>query len=300
VIDRLDGSRALGQVLGEAAGDPIAAATLWTVLHSGILRIGEKRIANERHTTNVEFEFEVSDRATKIKSSARAGSGSQVPPDSKLRPAVSAKADKLRLEIAELLAQISQLSHYDALGLTTEATANEIKRAYFKAAKKFHPDALAPLGLNDERDHAARVFGRIAEAFETLSDETKRAAYDAGGSHESELDSTRLAQAETSFRKGEILIRMGNFHGALEYLEPAVDLWPEESAYQSALGWALYKQPSPNPERAREHLETAFAQAPDDAVVLFRLGVVLRALGETDEAESLIARARAIEPAVSE
>jgi tetratricopeptide (TPR) repeat protein len=296
-IDHLDGSRSLGQVLGEAARDPLAAATLWTVLHAGILRIGDKRVAHESHAMNLEFEFEGANRTTLAK---RSSGGDSDPKNLKARPAAIAKADALQMEIAGLLAQISQLNHYSALGLTTEATAGEIKRAYFKAAKKFHPDALARLGLNDERARAARVFGRIAEAFETLSDESKRAAYDAGGSDEPEIDTARLAQAETSFRKGEILVRMGNFLGALEYLEPAVDLWPEEPAYQCTLGWALYKQPTPNLQRAKEHLDTACSQAPNDAVVLFRLGVVVRALGETEEAEALIARARAIEPSVDE
>lgn len=296
-ILHLDGSRALGQVLGEVAGDAIAAATLWTVLHSGILRIGEKRVPHEGHSIDLEIEFEAANRATLTKSS---DDGDPRSKNSRARPVENAKAEDLRMEIAELFARISQLNHYDALGLTTEATAGEIKRAYFKAAKKFHPDALARLGLNVERDHAARVFGRIAEAFETLSDVSKRAAYDAGGSDEPEIDTARLAQAETSFRKAEILVRMGNFLGALEYLEPAVDLWPEEPAYQSALGWALYKQPTPNPKRAREHLDKASCQVPNDAVVLFRLGVVTRSLGETEEAKSWFARARAIEPSVDE
>lgn len=294
----LDGSKNIGQVLGGAAGDPIAAATLWTLLHSGILRIGEKRAVDAAVSGELEFEFEVTGAAAQSGSSA-AGSRSSAA-NSDTQSPESSKAETLRLEIAALLEKLADLNHYDALGLTTEATAGEIKRAYFKAAKKFHPDALARLGLSDERDAAARVFGRIAEAFETLADADKRAAYDAGGSDEPEIDTARLAQAETSFRKGEILVRMGNFLGALEYLEPAVDLWPTEPAYQSTLGWALYKQPTPDATRAREHLETASSQSPDDAVILFRLGMVLRAIGETQEANELIARARTLEPSVDE
>ena len=297
-VRRLDGSRPLGQVLGEAAGDPIAASTLWILLHAGILRIGERRAADAAVSAAFEFEFEV--EATKS-SNADTGAGTQSgAKDRGSQSTQDAKAETMRLEIAYLLEKLSDVSHYEALGLSMEATSDEIKRAYFKAAKKFHPDALARLGLNEERDDAARVFGRIAEAFETLADTNKRAAYDAGGSDEPEIDTARLAQAEKSFRKGEILVRMGNFQGALEYLEPAVDLWPEEPVYQSMLGWALYKQPKPDAARAREHLETASSQSPNDAVILFRLGVVLRALGETEEASTLIERARTLEPSVDE
>jgi tetratricopeptide (TPR) repeat protein len=110
----------------------------------------------------------------------------------------------------------------------------------------------------------------------------------------------RLAQAETSFRKGQVLARMGNFEGALEYLEPAVELWPDEPAYQALLGWALFKKPQADLERASDHLETALIQAPKDAVVTLRLGLVMRARGETNRANELIAQARAIDPDVHE
>ena len=297
VIGLLDGRKNVGQILGEAAGDPTAAATLWTVLRTGIFRVKDRQGADDAVVSNIEFEFEVADspRQSDGEAGDRSKTGATGSSD-----AENPKAAALRLEIASQLEKLSDINHYDALGLTIEATSAEIKRAYFKAAKRFHPDALARLGLNEERDDAARVFGRIAEAFETLADTAKRAAYDAGGSDEPEIDTARLAQAETSFRKGEILLRMGNFQGALEYLEPAVELWPEEPAYQSALGWALYKQPNKDVDRARIHLEQAAAETTEDAVIFFRLGVVLRALGETDAANDLIARARTLEPSIDE
>jgi DnaJ-class molecular chaperone len=204
----------------------------------------------------------------------------------------------MRAEIEALLGQLTDLDHYSALRLETGTSAAEIKKAYFKAAKKYHPDALARLGLDDLRDDAARVFARISEAFETLSDADRRAAYDSGAGEAAEIDTASLAQAERSYRKGEILVRMGNFAAALEYFESAVDLWADEPAYQAGLGWALYKQPKPEPERARQHLEIARRQAPEDAQVLFWLGVVLRDLGEKKEGDQLLARARALDPSI--
>jgi Flp pilus assembly protein TadD len=138
----------------------------------------------------------------------------------------------------------------------------------------------------------------MAEAFEVLSDSSKRAAYDKRGRDGPQIDMSQLAQAEKSFRKGEILLRMGNFGGALEYLQPAVELWPDEPAYQSALGWALYKQSRPDVARAVEHLETALAQASNDPIIHYRLGVVMRAHGETERAQALIARAQALDPSL--
>lgn len=295
-VAALDGTRPLGKILGEAAGDPLAASTLFTLWHAGILR--NERSAGARATTPadaLEFEVEIATEA-----SVAVGPTSDAPatgPD----PAapLDAEAQSLRDEIERLAANLGKLDHYAVLGLESDAQAGVVKKAYFKAAKRFHPDSLARKGLAGLEDKAARVFARVSEAFEILTDPDKRAAYDRGASSEPEIDTARLAQAETSFRKGEILLKMGNFQGALEYLQPAVDLWPEEPAYQSALGWALYKQQATDPARARHHLELAHRRTPDDAITMFRLGMVLRALGDHEPANELLQRARSLESSLT-
>ena len=290
VIRRLDGTTRVGQILGECAGDPQAAATLWTLLRIGAVRTHD---APPVQGLPADLEFEVEVELT------GAGPGTSASPAT--RPGSDpghAKADRrevMRTEIQDMIDRLPELDHYDALGLGRDASAAEIKKAYFKAAKRYHPDALARVGASDLREEAARVFARISEAFETLSDPARKSAYDAGGGNQAEIDTGRLAQAEKSYRKGEILLRMGNFQAALEYLESAVELWPEEAAYQSGLGWACYKQPRSEPDRARTHLEKAHDLAPDDPVALFRLGVILRSLGEKDVGDRYIERARNLE-----
>ena len=110
------------------------------------------------------------------------------------------------------------------------------------------------------------------------------------------LDTRALAQAETAYRKGEIMIRMGDFRGSLEYLESAVELWPDECEYQSALGWSLHKQPKSDPDRAIEHLEKAVELDDTDATALFRLGTVLRATGDGERSATYLAQAKMIDP----
>jgi len=61
--------------------------------------------------------------------------------------------------------------HYTTLGVTRVSTPDEIKRAYRKLARKYHPD------VSKEPDAEAR-FKQVAEAYEALSDGERRAAYD--------------------------------------------------------------------------------------------------------------------------
>ncbi|MBX9716921.1 MAG: DnaJ domain-containing protein [Burkholderiaceae bacterium] len=65
--------------------------------------------------------------------------------------------------------------YYATLGLARTATADEVKRAYRKLARKFHPD------VSKEPDAEAR-FKDVSEAYEALIDPEKRAAYDDIGS----------------------------------------------------------------------------------------------------------------------
>ncbi|MCZ4297994.1 J domain-containing protein [Henriciella marina] len=63
---------------------------------------------------------------------------------------------------------------YQTLGVTKSASTEEIRKAYRKKAKEFHPD----LHPNDEQK--ANAFKEASAAFEILSDETKRAQFDRG------------------------------------------------------------------------------------------------------------------------
>jgi curved DNA-binding protein len=61
--------------------------------------------------------------------------------------------------------------YYDVMGVARDATQDEIKRAYRKLARRYHPD------VSKESDAEAR-FKEVGEAYEVLKDPEKRAAYD--------------------------------------------------------------------------------------------------------------------------
>ncbi|XP_056125716.1 dnaJ heat shock protein family (Hsp40) member A3b [Rhinichthys klamathensis goyatoka] len=69
-----------------------------------------------------------------------------------------------------------QQDFYNVLGVPRTATQKDIKKAYYQLAKKYHPDT------NPDDPGAKEKFAKLAEAYETLSDELKRKQYDTYGS----------------------------------------------------------------------------------------------------------------------
>ncbi|KAJ4904491.1 hypothetical protein Rs2_18442 [Raphanus sativus] len=70
--------------------------------------------------------------------------------------------------------QSEDLSFYDLLGVTESVSLPEIKQAYKQLARKYHPDVSPPDRVEEYTDR----FIRVQEAYETLSDPTRRVLYD--------------------------------------------------------------------------------------------------------------------------
>ena len=70
---------------------------------------------------------------------------------------------------------MAKADYYDQLGVDRSANAAELKSAYRKLAKKYHPD------VNPGDAAAEQKFKDVSEAYEVLKDEQSRAAYDQFG-----------------------------------------------------------------------------------------------------------------------
>jgi tetratricopeptide (TPR) repeat protein len=167
------------------------------------------------------------------------------------------EAAERRREILEAWNGLKTRNHFEVLGLARSAGETEVKEAYFRLAKRFHPDVHHGDCLGDLRDELEAVFIRLGEAYDVLRDRDKRGQYEerlgrsrpkpavsaggpaasAGGSPAAAppgagppepqappLDPEEQAlRAEESIRRAAKLFELEKYWDAIQLLEPALD-----------------------------------------------------------------------------
>src|SRR3954467_14774702 len=86
---------------------------------------------------------------------------------------------------------MARRDYYDVLGVPRSASEKEIRQAYRKLARQYHPD----LNPNDKQSETR--FKEIGQAYEVLSDAEKRKSYDRWGPDFEKYEQARKAGAPT-------------------------------------------------------------------------------------------------------
>lgn len=159
-----------------------------------------------------------------------------------------------RESIGQAHAGMASKSHYEILGIAAAATPGEIKRAYFRLAKAYHPDRHFDASMADLKPVLEALFTRIHGAYETLSDAGKRAAYDQAGALPERAPKTpaastggdfvekraeeyqenyaeKAARAAGQFSEGMKEFKIGNYWGAEEKFAWARRMDPIKAPY---------------------------------------------------------------------
>jgi curved DNA-binding protein CbpA/CheY-like chemotaxis protein len=184
-------------------------------------------------------------------------------------------------------------SHYDVLGVAPGAFADEIKTAWFAAAKRYHSDAFSGLDLGSARRVAEELFTRVNEAHSALSDANRRAEYDVYLDRKAKglpTDVGVILRAEGVFQRGEVLFKSGRWDDAEAQFREAISLNDTEAEFHAFLGMAMFKR-SGKPEESLPHVQKALRMEPRLHSGTIFLSQLYAAQGEVERAKSLLRKA---------
>jgi curved DNA-binding protein CbpA len=174
------------------------------------------------------------------------------------------------------------------LGIPKTSERNQVKLAYLAIAKQFHPDRFLSPGLSDLAATVKELFAAVNEAYETLSDNKKRAEYlsrtiPGAAGKGGEAGAEAASAARIDFQKGEACVKTRDFAKGRTFLEAAIRADPR-AEYQAALAWCILSEPGAKDRgRAKELLEEA-AKDPTCDRALHLAGVLARE--DKDEARA--------------
>lgn len=112
----------------------------------------------------------------------------------------SHKVNELLQKAQTLLKRSKQKDYYKVLGISRDSDDRDIKRAYRKLTKEFHPDKAAQAGV--DADEAQKKMASINEAYEVLSDPELKARFDNGDDPNDQSQQGNPFQQGSPFGRG--------------------------------------------------------------------------------------------------
>jgi predicted metal-dependent hydrolase len=215
--------------------------------------------------------------------------------------------DTRRLEVLEAHAGLGHASHFDLLGVPRDATEAQVREAYFRLAKRFHPDVHHDPALSDLREQLEQIFVRLGEAYEVLCHPRLRDRYERELARKGDAMASyaALAQdlgrnadaAKEAIRKGEESVARERYWEAIRLLESAIPRAEGEvkqrgrillaRAYARTTGWV---------KQGEELLLTVLQEEPNNAEALVQLARIFRGQGLRSRAITTLRRVLGIHP----
>jgi tetratricopeptide (TPR) repeat protein len=260
--------------------------------------------------------------------------GSPSAPASQAVPATSPAMDGRRNEIADAFEGLKTRNFFQVLGIEPSASEQQVKEAYFRLARRFHPDTHHDATLSDLADQLEAVFIRLGEAYETLKNRGQRADYEArlsrerarmeaatGGAPGVPLPAAQAGSAlsaaatdpeedrkaaEDAVRKGAYLFEKEKYYDAIQLLEPAIEVLTGKVQARGRL--VLAKAYLKNPNWVKRAEETLLSIVHDDGKNVDRtldpmrtdayylLGTIYRERGLMSRATSMFRRVLELKP----
>jgi len=224
---------------------------------------------------------------------------SRVPPPPEPAAGPAPRRDAGRSEAMDQIAEVLEMrqglatkDYYQILGVDKKGSDEDIKKAYFLLARKYHPDRFDRTISQSYREQIDEVFNAVTNAYRTLSDKEKRAAYDKSTAPVQVEDVGK--KAELRFRQARVLASQGRTQEAIILLEEAVRL-KKKADYYLLLAQMEMKTPSLL-RKAEQDFLTVISLEPWKADGHIGLGLLYKNEGLTIRAVKCFKKAAEMEP----
>lgn len=194
---------------------------------------------------------------------------------------------------------------FEVLGVDRNATDADIKKAYFKLAKQYHPDKYYDRAQNRGNASADKLFAMIQSAFEKVQSAESRQAYiksieQAAANQQAMDEAQRIMKAELAFQKAEVLARRRKYDEAFPLYSEACDLHPDEPDFWGKWGWSEFVSAWPDnkslADAGQAKLEKASSDKRASADIFYLLGRVYKIRDLKSKALPVLERALALNP----
>jgi tetratricopeptide (TPR) repeat protein len=264
VLSLIDGRRSIEELCSlSGIGDFNTLKAVYLLLALDIIGKGAVKTGAEMRSSCSTFQNAASAREQKA-------------PEQTAETSAQADAAPLSKHIIEQAYEaLRHQDNYQVLGISPAATTPEIKKAYFKLAKVYHPDRHLEPEMAVLKEKFESLFTAIHGAYQMLSDPAKREEYDmirTGRQRPAQYEENhpkehgenyaeKTGQAAAYFNAGMNDFKIGNFWGAAESFASATRLDPVKSDYFYHYGVSLTHIPRRRHE-AEENLKKAIGIDP--------------------------------------
>jgi tetratricopeptide (TPR) repeat protein len=212
-----------------------------------------------------------------------------------------------REKIISKYVEIRGKNLWEFLELSAKFSGEELRGAFLRHNKTFHPDICNADHLQDLRSHLNQIISHLNLAFNTLVDPGKRRDYiqelNKAGKGEEEhaglSGQERLKLAEETFKMGKKFFMQEELFNAYRYLDQACKLCPEEPRYLFELALVELRNPK-WAAKARAHLMKVVERAPTHGKAHFELGKLYLANNAKSQALVHFKNAAEYDPANNE
>ena len=220
--------------------------------------------------------------------------------DVKTRLSTAAVRTDIPQAVAEVLAfreTLPAMTLYQILDIPKTATEEDVKKAYFQMARRFHPDRFDRKVAAEFKTQIDEVFDGITNAYKVLSNTDSRRVYDAKSGQVSTQEDVQetYRKADIKFRQGKTLHTQGRYDEAIAYLEEAVRIRRDKGDYFLLLAMCESKMP-PYVRKAEQDFLTAIQLEPWNPEGYVGLGLLYKAEGLQTKAIKQLEKALEVEP----